>query len=182
MKKEPEELIDFWFSDPVAKRWFRSTPQFDNELRQRYELLVNKAFAGELVDWKQTPQGSLALVILLDQLPLNIYRGKPQSFAGEAMAREVSSLAIENGWDRALTDRQKAFLYIPFMHSEDPADQERSVQLYRDAGLKDNLYWAEHHRRIVMRFGRFPHRNAILGRASTEDELAWLESDEAFRG
>lgn len=175
-------LLEYWFSDEVARRWFRSTPQFDEALRQRYEALVQKAFAGELDDWAESPLGALALVILLDQFPLNIYRGKPQSFSGEFPAREVAAAAIEKGWDRDLTDKQKAFLYIPFMHSENTADQDRSVALYRDAGLTDNLRWAEHHRNIVRHFGRFPHRNDILGRSSTEEELAWLASDEAFRG
>jgi uncharacterized protein (DUF924 family) len=177
-----KSLLDFWFSEAVTERWFRSTPQFDEELRQRYEALVQKALAGELKHWRENPQGALALVILLDQLPLNIYRGQSQSFVGEAMAREVAAWAIDRGWDKQLTDKQKAFLYIPFMHSEDPDDQARSVALYRDAGLNDNLRWAEHHRRIVQRFGRFPHRNAILGRSSTQDELEWLASDEAFHG
>ena len=177
-----EALLDFWFSEEVAKRWFRSTPQFDEQLRQNYEGLVQKALSGELLHWQEDPRASLALVILLDQLPLNIYRGKPQSFAGEAMARVIADIVIDKGWDRMLSDKQKAFLYLPFMHSENPVDQERSVELYREAGLTDNLRWAEHHRSIVQRFGRFPHRNTILGRPSTDEERAWLASDEAFRG
>lgn len=177
-----EQLLEFWFSPTAAKRWFRPTREFDRELGERFGALVEAALRGELDHWAESPRGALALVLLLDQLPLNIWRGEPQSFAGEAQARAVADGAIRHGWDRAFDGKQKAFLYIPFMHSEALADQERSVALYRAAGLQDNLRWAEHHREIVRRFGRFPHRNAILGRQSTSEEVDWLESDEAFRG
>ena len=175
-------VIDFWFSDTVARRWFRATPEFDDQLRRRFGAQVAAALAGELDHWAGSGQGALALVLLLDQLPLNIYRGLPQSFAGEAKAREVAAAAIARDWDRELDDKQKAFLYIPFMHSESLADQERAVALYRAAGLTGNLRWAEHHCNIIRRFGRFPHRNAILGRESSEQEWEWLASSEAFRG
>ncbi|MFO7593150.1 MAG: DUF924 family protein [Pseudomonadota bacterium] len=178
----PETLLDCWFSPTVEKRWFRSTPEFDESLHRRFEAWVQAALNGELEHWAETPQGALALVILLDQLPLNIYRDKPESFAGEAPAREVAAAAIAKGWDGKLDDKQKGFLYIPFMHSENQADQDRAVQLYRQAGLDGNLRWAEHHREIIRRFGRFPHRNAILGRESTEEERQWLNLKEAFRG
>jgi len=181
-QKTAEELLAFWFSEPASKRWFRSTPQFDAELKERYEPLVRDALAGRLDHWAKSSTGALALVILLDQLPLNIYRNRAKSFAGENRAREVADKAIAEGWDADMGDKQKAFLYIPFMHSENIADQERSVALYRQAGLKDNLRWAEHHRNIVQRFGRFPHRNAVLGRTSTPEEEAWLNSKEAFHG
>lgn len=176
------ELIDFWFSDAVAKRWFRATAEFDDELRRRFGSQVAAALAGERDHWAESAHGALALVLLLDQLPLNIYRGLPQSFAGEAKAREVADVAIARGWDQGLGDTQKAFLYIPFMHSESLADQERAVALYRAAGLAGNLRWAEHHCNIIRRFGRFPHRNTILGRESSAEELAWLASSGAFRG
>lgn len=179
---QAEAFLDYWFSEPVAKCWFRSTPEFDAELRERYEGLVQQALSGELSHWQQGSRSALALVLLLDQLPLNIYRGRPESFAGEAPAREVARHIIEQGWDEQMADKEKAFVYITFMHSENLDDQDRSVALYRAAGLTDNLRWAEHHREIVRRFGRFPHRNAILGRESTAGEQAWLASDEAFQG
>lgn len=178
----PETLLECWFSPNVEKRWFRATTEFDDTLHRRFENWVQAALNGELEHWAETPRGALALVILLDQLPLNIYRDKPESFAGEALAREVAGNALSKGWDRELGDKQKAFLYIPFMHSENLADQNRSVELYRQAGLEGNLRWAEHHRNIIRRFGRFPHRNAILGRESTEEERRWLNSKEAFLG
>lgn len=176
------DLLEFWFSGEVSRRWFRSTAQFDEVLRRRYEPLVVAALQGDLREWAASPRGALALVLLLDQLPLNIYRGQARSFAGETLAREVAATALEQGWERQLSEKEKAFLYIPFMHSEDLADQQRAVALYRAAGLEGNLRWAEHHCNIIRRFGRFPHRNAILGRESTPEELAWLASDEAFRG
>ena len=132
--------------------------------------------------WEQTAEGALALVILLDQMPLNMYRGQPESFATEAQSREVAGRAITRHFDQYLPDKGKAFLYMPFMHSENLADQDRSVELFTNAGLQDNLRFARHHRDIVRRFGRFPHRNAILGRNSTPEETAWLASGEAFLG
>lgn len=179
---DPEEVLSLWFSEEAEKRWFKSTPAFDDELRERFEGTVQAALNDELAHWCDEPRSALALVIVLDQLPLNIYRGRPESFAGEAPAREVAKRVIDQGWDREMETKQKAFLYIPFMHSENLADQDRAVELYEKSGMKDNVYWAKHHRGIVERFGRFPHRNAILGRESTEAEKQWLNSDEAFCG
>lgn len=177
-----DELISFWFSEPISKRWFNSTPDFDNELRERYAELYAQAAQGQLDAWQASAHGALALVILLDQIPLNIFRGLAQSFATEAQARDVADCAIGRGFDQQLGDTQKAFLYMPFMHSEDLADQERSVALYSAAGLDSNLRFARHHRELIRRFGRFPHRNAILGRVSTAEEIAYLNSKEAFHG
>jgi len=176
------ELIDFWFSKPARERWFDSTPEFDRQVRERFLSTYEAAAAGELDHWQQTPAGALALVIALDQFPLNMFRGEARSFDTEARSREVAAAAIEQGLDEPLEDEQKAFLYLPFMHSESLADQDRSVALFEAAGLTDNLKWAYHHRDIVRRFGRFPHRNAILGRQSTAEEQAYLNSDEAFTG
>ena len=121
-------------------------------------------------------------MILFDQIPLNIFRQQAQSFASEVRARAVAAHALAQGLDTELTGPQKAFLYLPYMHSEDLTDQDISVELFRKAGLSNNLRFAEHHREIVRRFGRFPHRNAILGRDSSAEELAWLASKEAFKG
>jgi uncharacterized protein (DUF924 family) len=135
-----------------------------------------------LADWEVTPAGALALVIVLDQLPLNMFRHQPESFAMEAAARRVAARAIARGFDSQLTDAQKTFLYLPYMHSEDLSDQDESVALYEKAGLEDSLNFARHHRELIRRFGRFPHRNAILGRESTAEENAYLNSAEAFLG
>lgn len=177
-----EELLDFWFSARVAKRWFKSTPAFDDELRDKFAATYNAACRGVLDDWCTSTHGALALVILFDQIPLNIFRNQPQSYATEARARAIAAQAIAQGWDAELSGPQKAFLYLPYMHSEDLADQDRSVALYREAGLTHNLRFAEHHREIVRRFGRFPHRNAILGRESNAEEITWLASKQAFKG
>jgi uncharacterized protein (DUF924 family) len=179
---EPRLLLDFWFAPEHQPLWFRATPAFDQAIRDRFEATWQAARAGRLDTWEQTPDGALALVILLDQMPLNMFRGKPASFASEALARAAAQRAIERQFDQALPGPGKAFLYMPFMHSEDLADQDRAVALYEAAGLADNLRFARHHHAIVQRFGRFPHRNAILGRRSTPEEEAWLASAEAFRG
>lgn len=177
-----QALIDFWFSPEVAKRWFNSTPAFDDELRERYADTYEMASRDELDDWQETAEGALALVILFDQIPLNIFRGQAASFATEARARDVAKKAIARGFDAQLTDQQKVFMYMPYMHSENLADQDTSVDLFTQAGLDSNLRFARHHREIVRRFGRFPHRNKILGRQSSEEEIAWLASKESFKG
>jgi uncharacterized protein (DUF924 family) len=177
-----QEIIEFWFSPRVEKLWFHSTPAFDNELREHYAATYAAACRDELDDWQANALGALALVILFDQIPLNIFRGQPQSFATEARARAVAEKAIARGFDTQLTDPQKGFMYLPYMHSENLTDQDRSVALYTRAGLANHLRFANHHREIVRRFGRFPHRNAILGRQSTPEELAWLDSKDAFKG
>jgi uncharacterized protein (DUF924 family) len=180
--KTAQQLVDFWFSEPVRPLWFNATPEFDAELREEYLATYQAALNGELAHWADTAEGALALVICLDQLPLNMFRGQAESFAGEAPARQVAAKAIAQGLDQALTPAQKAFLYMPYMHSETLVDQQQARALFEQAGLQDNLRWVNHHHDIVARFGRFPHRNAILGRESTAEELAWLASDEAFTG
>lgn len=177
-----QTLIDFWFSERVAKLWFNSTPAFDDELRERFATTYQAACRGNLDAWEATAHGALALVILFDQVPLNIFRRQAQSFATEARAREVANRAIAQGYDAGFSDPQKAFLYMPYMHSENLADQDTSIDLFTRAGLSNNLRFAHHHREIVRRFGRFPHRNEILGRESTEEESAWLASKDAFKG
>lgn len=176
------EIVEYWFSEKVKKLWFNSTPEFDMELNQKYLALYERAASGQLNQWKSEPLGALALVIILDQFPLNMFRRQPRSFATEALSREVAEYAISHGFDAELTKEQKGFLYMPFMHSEDLQDQDKSVSLFEKAGLKENLRFAKHHREIVRRFGRFPHRNGILGRESSRDELDYLNSKEAFLG
>ncbi len=178
----PKTIIDFWFSERVRPLWFRSTPAFDAEITERFEATWQAARDGKLADWECDAQGALALVLILDQFPLNMYRDQGPSFSTEAAAREVARRAIDHGWDSELDDPGKAFLYLPFMHSEQLTDQDRSVALFEAAGLDENVRFANHHRDIVRRFGRFPHRNAALGRECTDDERKWLQSKEAFHG
>ncbi len=179
---DPADILDFWFSDEASPRWFDSTPDFDRRLRRDYEDLWQRARRGELDHWRQSADGCLALVIVLDQLPLNMFRGEAESYATEAQARDVARAALARGFDGDLPIERRAFLYMPFMHSEDPADQALSVELFAQPGLEKNQRFARHHRDIVERFGRFPHRNAALGRASTPAEIEYLNSGQAFKG
>ena len=176
------DVVAFWFAPAVQPRWFAATPAFDDALRARFLTTYRAAAAGQLTDWENTAEGALALVIVLDQFPLNLFRGQPESFATEAAARAVADLAIARGFDRAVPPIQRQFLYLPFMHSEALADQDRSVRLYQQPGLEEGLRFARHHHDLIERFGRFPHRNAILGRVSTAEERAYLASPEAFHG
>ncbi|MCP4490825.1 MAG: GNAT family N-acetyltransferase [Gammaproteobacteria bacterium] len=178
----PQELVDFWFSDDVSQYWFNSTLKFDQQLTSNYAAWWQRARAGGLDTWWKSATGCLALVILFDQLPLNMFRGKVDSFATEELSREVARTAIEQGFDIDLPSRYKSFLYMPFMHSENLEDQTKSLSLFDQPGLEDNLRFARHHYSIVERFGRFPHRNAILGRQSSKAEIEYLNSNEAFLG
>jgi uncharacterized protein (DUF924 family) len=177
-----QEILDFWFSDDVRKLWFNSTPEFDASLRERFLPLWQQASRGELDHWQENAAGCLALVILLDQFPLNIFRAEAQSFATEAQSREVAQLAIDQGFDQGLEAEQRAFLYMPFMHSETLADQQRALKLFDQPGLDDNLRFARHHHGIIEKFGRFPHRNEALGRNSSAAEIEYLNSKQAFTG
>ena len=178
----PQQVIAFWFSPEVAPRWFDSTPELDRQIRQRFESLWAQAAASALKHWSETPEGALALCILLDQFPLNMYRGKPASFETEQLAVAVTKAALARGLDEGLPDTHKAFLYMPLMHSESLDDQDLSVSLFERAGLEQNARFARHHRDLIRRFGRFPHRNAILGRTSSPEELEYLSSPQAFQG
>jgi len=174
----PQQILDYWFGPRLRQHWFSSTPELDAEIRERFEATWEAARDGRLADWEQTAAGALALVIVLDQFPLNMYRGRPESFSTEAAARAVAGRAIQRGLDRELDAEGQRFLYLPYVHSEDLDDQDRAVALVAASKMTDNC--AEHHREIIRRFGRFPHRNAILGRDSTPEELAWLASPEGF--
>jgi len=178
----PQEILDLWFSDEVRKLWFNSTPEFDALLRERFEGLWTRAIHGELDGWLQSAAGCLALVIVLDQFPLNMFRGQAQSFASEAQSREVARVAIDRGFDQELDPGSRAFLYMPFMHSELLADQRLALKLFAQPGLENNLHFARHHHDIVEKFGRFPHRNKALDRESSESEIEYLNSKEAFTG
>ena len=179
MKKE---LLDFWFSPPMNKHWFASTPEIDKQIRDSYESLWESARQGEIDHWKETADGCLALCIVLDQLPLNMFRDSAKSFSTEAQSVLISKHAIQTGLDEQLATDRVAFLYMPLMHSENLKDQDFAVQMFDKAGLENNLRFARHHRALIEEFGRFPHRNEILGRQNTPDEIAYLNSKRAFTG
>lgn len=168
------DIVSFW-QKAGPDRWFKKDPAFDREIRERFLTAHEAAAAGKLSDWEQDPQGALALLILLDQIPRNMFRGDARTFATDPLARAVAAGAIVRGFDSQFPGDMRGFFYLPFMHSEDLADQERSVTLYRAAGL-DNLKYAKEHADIIRRFGRFPHRNAALGRTTTPEEQAFLDS------
>lgn len=178
----PKDILDFWFSEPMRSKWFAFTLQLDAAIKVQFERVWDAAMRGDLDDWQNNAGGCLALVIILDQLPLNMFRGAAKSFTSEAKSRDVARRAIDQGFYKKIDTARLAFLYLPFMHSEDSADQDLSVQLFETAGLENNLRFAQHHREIVRRFGRFPHRNVILDRASTPEENDYLNSKEAFKG
>ena len=177
----PKDIIDFWFTDSSQQRWFKSTPDFDCELADRFGSSIEAAAQGQLDHWMHNAEGSLALVILLDQFPRNIHRGSAEAYRYDVSARRVCKQAVETGQNRELSGWQLAFLYMPLMHSEDIQDQEESVRLFTEAGL-DNTSYAIHHRDIVRRFGRFPHRNRLLGRENSREETEYLSSENAFTG
>jgi uncharacterized protein (DUF924 family) len=137
--------------------------------------------AGRLASWQTTDDGMLALILVLDQFPRNIFRNDPRAFSSDAMARDIAMKTIDGGVDRRVDPQLRQFVYLPLMHSEDLADQERCCQLFRTTGETDNLKYAEEHADIIRRFGRFPHRNRLLGRTTTPEEQAYLDSG-GFRG
>jgi len=183
-----QDVLDFWFlpagtSGHLTARqaWFRKDPAFDDEIRTRFEPLIRRAIAGELQDWEDEPRGALARILLLDQFTRNIWRDTPQAFSGDAAALAGAQRALDAGHDQAVSPVERAFFYLPFEHSEDLADQDRGIALYTAAGDTDGLKWAKIHHDIIARFGRFPHRNAVLGRATTAEEQAFLD-DGGFAG
>lgn len=179
---EQQALLKCWFSPPVNQHWFSSTPDIDSQLRLQFEGLWQQANDGKLTHWMTTANGCLALIILLDQIPLNIFRGTAKSFSSEQEAVNIARHAINHKFDQQIEKERQAFLYMPLMHSENIEDQNLSVQCFENADLKNNLRFARHHRSIILRYGRFPHRNSILGRESSEAEIQYLSSDEAFNG
>ena len=176
MRMSPGEVLDFWFAEGMAERWFVKDPAFDAEVRARLLPLHERAAAGELAAWRASARGCLALVILLDQVPRNVFRDDPRAFTSDAQALTITKHARNRGFDRALPQIERVFLYLPLEHCESLADQELCVTLI--GALDENPEWRDHavrHRDIVARFGRFPHRNAALGRETTLEEAAFLE-------
>lgn len=180
---EALRVLEFWFGSsaageetlPERKIWWRPDAEFDAACRKGFADLSDRALAGEFDHWAETASGALALVLLLDQLPRNIHRGRPEAYAGDDKARTVAGGAIARGFDAVLAPVQRLFLYLPLEHSETLADQERVVRLIAVLGNDTWLDFARRHRDIIARFGRFPHRNAALGRATTAEETVFLQ-------
>ncbi len=170
---KPADVVAFW-RDVGSKRWFKKDIALDDEIRQRFLVAHEAAASGKLTEWEQSAEGALALLILLDQFPRNMFRGQARAFATDPLARAITSRAILNGFDGNMAD-MRTFFYLPFMHPEDLADQRRALVFYRVHGDAESLKYAESHADIIGRFGRFPHRNAILGRVTTPKERAFLD-------
>ncbi len=174
-----EAILEFWFTAEAEALWFKTDAGFDQAIRDRFRADHEAAAAGDLAGWESDTQGALALVILLDQLPRNMFRDRARAFATDDAALAVAERAIDRGFDRALPPTRRPFLFLPFQHAESITQQRRSVDLFRRLGDPEKLDYAERHLRVIERFGRFPHRNQILGRAGTPDEEAFLAGPNA---
>ncbi|MGN6520325.1 MAG: DUF924 family protein [Dokdonella sp.] len=179
MNAEPFDLVSFWKHAGTTK-WFGRDDAFDAALRERYAAAHHAAARRELDGWRATPEGALALVLLLDQVPRNVFRNSAHAFATDGLARTIATEAIDAGHDRAVGQELRLFFYMPFEHSEALADQDRSLALLTAMGEDYYLRYAIAHRDVIVRFGRFPHRNAALGRTSTREEQAWLDAGGGF--
>lgn len=172
------DITHFWRA-AGPKQWFAKSERFDDAIRLKYEPVHHAAARGQYDAWIETPEGALALMLLLDQFPRNLYRGSAHAFATDPKARSLARAAVARGHDLALEAQVRPFLYLPFEHSEDLGDQDESIRLTTrlrdDSGDEDTLKWAGIHRDIIVRFGRFPHRNPALGRTTTPAEQAFLD-------
>ena len=186
----PGEILNFWFGregeegyGEFREAWFMKDPEFDREVQDRFEDAYEEAAAGRLEHWKDEAQSCLALIVLLDQFPRNMFRGDPKTHAADALAREAALHAVEHAYDRELPPYGRLFAYLPFEHSEDLDDQRLSVELFRglaaEMGSDELLDYAMRHLEIIERFGRFPHRNEILGRATTPEEAEFLRGPDS---
>ena len=184
MQTQQDEILDFWFGPRTSAaygqsrpEWFRKNPSFDAEIRARFGAAVETALAGGFADWT-APRAALARVLLLDQFTRNSFRGEPRAFAGDPLALATAEASIARGDDRTLIPVERWFMYLPFEHSEDLAKQQRGIalctRLRDETGHGEPLVWVEKHAAVIRRFGRFPHRNAVLGRESTPEEIDFL--------
>lgn len=179
MDTTSRDILDFWV-DAGPGKWFNGGEAFDRECDRRFREIHFTAARRECEDWLATPEGGLALLILLDQIPRNIFRGSGHAFASDGLALHYARTMVAAGVDRTFDDDLRAFVYLPFEHSEALADQHESVRLFADVDNADYRAYAQAHLDVIARFGRFPHRNAALGRANTDDEQAWLDAGGGF--
>ena len=177
---QPSDVVGFW-KEAGPGKWFAKDEAFDARFRQRFERAHFMAARRELDPWAETPEGSLALLILLDQFPRNVFRGTGHAFATDPLARHFAVMALDEGQDRLVENDLRRFFYLPLQHAEDMALQDRQLALFQTMERPADDRWAEHHHAIIARFGRFPHRNRALGRETTPEEQAFLDED-GFRG
>ncbi len=169
---KPEEILNFWFLELETKDWWKKDTNLDNAINSRFGKYHEVAKQGELSHWRETAKGALAEIIILDQFSRNIYRDKPEAFACDDLALNCSELAVEKGQDKELSNTERSFLYMPYMHSESKEVHEKAVELFNDL---PNLDFELKHKKIIDQFGRYPHRNEILGRESTPEEIDFLK-------
>lgn len=170
-----ENVLDFWFEETEPAQWWKKDIDFDGRIRERFLDIHSKAARCELYHWRKSARGKLAEIIVLDQFSRNMFRDTPAAFAHDPLALALAQEAVAQGADTRLSPREKSFLYLPFMHSESSAIHEIAVTLYNQPGMESNLEWEIKHKDIIDRFGRYPHRNTILGRTSTDEELVFLK-------
>lgn len=182
MKDTREDILSFWFTETTPAQWFQVSPEFDEMVREKFLDHFSLAVKGMYDDWASSADGALALVLMFDQFPRNMFRGTPRAFETDVKALHIAALAIERGFDQVFTPLKRRFFYLPFEHSENINDQRRSVQLFDTMRDDDPLgvEYAQRHLRVIEQFGRFPHRNEILGRESTPAELAYLKEFGGF--
>jgi len=175
-----EEVLRFWFDELTPEDWFLGKPEIDTRIREGFAGLHEELKAAPPPEAMTDPRTALAAVILFDQFPRNIHRRKPEAFSSDDLALQIARNALDKGLDADMSNVEKQFLYMPFMHSETLTDQERSVDLFKSIGNEGSVKYAIEHRDIIARFGRFPHRNRALGRATTEAETAFMESHKGY--
>lgn len=170
-----QEVLNFWFHELEPKMWFEKSDALDKTIRERFGELHEQAKNAELYAWRNTAKGALAEIIVLDQFSRNIYRDTPEAFASDPLALALAQVAIDKGVDGELTNAERIFLYLPYMHSESALIHEVALKLYTALGEQTNLDFERKHKAIIDRFGRYPHRNTILGRESTDEEVEFLQ-------
>lgn len=186
MHEDWHDVLDFWFGavdsaqhGRMRPEWFRKSDAFDAEIRTRFEAIYEAAARDDLAHWRAQPLSALALTVVLDQFPRNMYRGTARAFAADTLARDVARHMVAQGYDQVLKPVERHFVYLPYEHAEDRAMQRESVRLYEtlrdDPQSAEAIDYAYRHQAIIERFGRFPHRNAILGRPSTPEEIEFLQ-------
>lgn len=169
-----EEVLSFWFEENGPKQWWTRDPRFDAEIRSRFGALHGRAVLGELYGWRDTPEGRLAEIIVLDQFSRNLYRDDARAFAADGMALALAQEAVRVGADQAVSPVRRQFVYMPYQHSESRQIHEEAMRLFESLGDPESLDYERRHKAIIDRFGRYPHRNEVLGRSSTDEEIAFL--------
>lgn len=170
-----QTVLDFWFNTLTPAQWFAKSAPLDEQIREQFSALLQQAATCELWQWRSEARGRLAEIIVLDQFSRNIFRDTPRAFQQDPLALALAQEAVAQGADQTLTSVERSFLYMPYMHSESPSIHERAVELFNQPGLENNLDFEYKHKAIIDRFGRYPHRNAILERASSAEEIEFLK-------